>query len=72
MISIPNNKPKLVPRATTENKLKASNAFDSITDKIKADFVEKYIDPKVKFDLLNKYFGISAIIMNPTNKNMKL
>lgn len=34
--------------------------------------VEKYIDPKVKFDLLNAYFGISAIIMNPTNNNKNL
>jgi hypothetical protein len=32
--SIPNNKTKVVDTAKTENKLKASKAFDSITDKI--------------------------------------
>ena len=33
---------------------------------------EKYIDSKFKFDLLNQFFGISAIILNPTNENKKL
>ena len=70
-----NNKWSILPKIVTQQDLPKEGLVKlvrHISEYIKDINLEQYIDPKFKFDLLNKYFGISAIILNPTNHNKKL